>query len=79
MKILADCNNKSRLITLGPLSALILHDTLCFPLQAEAIISKYLTHQGNSLGTAELNSIGGANLCALNVSVIQNISKNSIR
>ncbi|CAL8285764.1 unnamed protein product [Arctogadus glacialis] len=49
------------------------------PTLAEAIISKYLTHPGNSLGTAELNQIGGANLCALSISVLRNISANSIR
>uniref|UniRef100_A0A8C5F9E7 Uncharacterized protein n=1 Tax=Gadus morhua TaxID=8049 RepID=A0A8C5F9E7_GADMO len=49
------------------------------PTLAEAIISKYLTRPGNSLGTAELNQIGGANLCALSVSVLRNISANSIR
>ncbi|CAL8331825.1 unnamed protein product [Merluccius merluccius] len=46
---------------------------------AAAIISKYLSVPGNSLGSAELNSIGGANLCALDVSVLSNISKSSLR
>ncbi|KAG7246745.1 hypothetical protein CRUP_000985, partial [Coryphaenoides rupestris] len=43
-----------------------------------AIISKYLRHPGNSLGTAELNSIGGDNLCFLDVSMLGNISESSV-
>ncbi|KAJ3615290.1 hypothetical protein NHX12_018858, partial [Muraenolepis orangiensis] len=47
---------------------------------AAAIISKYLrSDPENSLGSLELNSIGGANLCALDVSQLKNISPESIR
>ncbi|KAG7276804.1 hypothetical protein CRUP_008754 [Coryphaenoides rupestris] len=49
------------------------------PALPTAIISKYLRHPGNSLGTAELNSIGGDNLCFLDVSLLGNISESSIR
>uniref|UniRef100_A0A3P9C833 Mesothelin a n=1 Tax=Maylandia zebra TaxID=106582 RepID=A0A3P9C833_9CICH len=41
---------------------------------AKAIISKYLSVKGNSLGSVELNAIGGPNLCALDDVVIRNIS-----
>uniref|UniRef100_A0A669ERQ4 MSLNL n=1 Tax=Oreochromis niloticus TaxID=8128 RepID=A0A669ERQ4_ORENI len=41
---------------------------------AKAIISKYLSVKGNSLGSVALNAIGGPNLCALDVVAIRNIS-----
>uniref|UniRef100_A0A3P9HKM0 Mesothelin a n=1 Tax=Oryzias latipes TaxID=8090 RepID=A0A3P9HKM0_ORYLA len=44
-----------------------------------AIISKYLAVTGNTLGRAELNAIGGFNLCSLDVSVIKTISKQSLK
>ncbi|KAK2817326.1 hypothetical protein Q5P01_025517 [Channa striata] len=49
------------------------------PSLAKAIISKYLSTAGNQLGSAELNAIGGANLCALDVDVLKNISQQSLK
>ncbi|XP_056890700.1 uncharacterized protein LOC130526797 [Takifugu flavidus] len=49
------------------------------PSLAKAIISKYLSVGGNKLGTAELNSIGGPNLCSLDTNVLSNISAQSIK
>lgn len=49
------------------------------PSLAKAIISKYLNVEGNTLGTAELNSIGGPNLCSLDTNILSNISAQSIR
>lgn len=47
--------------------------------QAEAIITKYLNTTGNTLGTPELNAVGGDNLCSLALDKIQNISYQSLR
>uniref|UniRef100_A0A3P9HKB0 Uncharacterized protein n=1 Tax=Oryzias latipes TaxID=8090 RepID=A0A3P9HKB0_ORYLA len=41
------------------------------------IISKYLAVGGNKLGSAELNVIGGPNLCSLDVDIIRTISSQS--
>lgn len=49
------------------------------PSLAKAIISKYLSVEGNKLGIAELNSIGGPNLCSLDTNVLSNISAQSIK
>ncbi|XP_047434913.1 uncharacterized protein LOC125004395 [Mugil cephalus] len=49
------------------------------PVLAKAIISKYLSTSGNKLGSAELNAIGGANLCSLDADVLRNISQESLR
>uniref|UniRef100_A0A3B3DRP9 Uncharacterized protein n=1 Tax=Oryzias melastigma TaxID=30732 RepID=A0A3B3DRP9_ORYME len=49
------------------------------PSLAKAIISKYLTVGGNKLGSAELNAIGGPNLCSLDVNTISTISSQSFR
>ncbi|KAA8595275.1 hypothetical protein FQN60_012410, partial [Etheostoma spectabile] len=49
------------------------------PSLANAIISKYLSNQGKQLGSAELNSIGGANLCSLDIEVLKNISPQSLK
>ncbi|XP_060938928.1 mesothelin-like protein [Limanda limanda] len=46
---------------------------------AKAVISNYLSNAGNALGSAELNTIGGANLCALDVDVLKNISAQSLK
>lgn len=46
---------------------------------ARAIIIKYLSVNGNKLGSAELNSLRGPNLCTLNISILSNISTQSIR
>ncbi|XP_060715908.1 uncharacterized protein LOC132839126 [Tachysurus vachellii] len=48
------------------------------PEQVRAIVSRYLT--GNrSLGTLELNALGGTNLCALNTSMLNTISATSLQ
>uniref|UniRef100_A0AAQ4R9F9 Mesothelin a n=1 Tax=Gasterosteus aculeatus aculeatus TaxID=481459 RepID=A0AAQ4R9F9_GASAC len=49
------------------------------PILAKAVISRYLSRPGNTLGTDELNAIGGANLCSLDADVLKNISQQSIR
>lgn len=49
-----------------------------FPFQAKVIVTKFLS-AGNSLGASELNSIGGPNLCALDLSVLQGIRNDSLR
>ncbi|KAK1886019.1 Mesothelin-like protein [Dissostichus eleginoides] len=45
----------------------------------KAIVSKYLSTEGNSLGSTGLNSLGGTNLCFLDVEVQQNISSQSLK
>ncbi|XP_029594653.1 uncharacterized protein LOC115177814 isoform X2 [Salmo trutta] len=45
---------------------------------AQAIISKYLRNSGNTLGSAELNSIGGPNLCSLDTSLLKTITQSSL-
>ncbi|KAM3623866.1 uncharacterized protein V6R79_016463 [Siganus canaliculatus] len=45
----------------------------------KAIVSKYLIREGNMLGSEELNAIGGANLCFLDVEVLKNISQLSLK
>ncbi|KAG7492036.1 hypothetical protein MATL_G00009910 [Megalops atlanticus] len=49
------------------------------PDKSKAIITKYLSTARNTLGTAELNSIGGTNLCSLDASVLQDITASSLR
>lgn len=49
------------------------------PSLARAIIMKYLTENDDKLVSAELNSLGGLNLCTLDISVISNISAQSIK
>uniref|UniRef100_A0A3B3H9B6 Uncharacterized protein n=1 Tax=Oryzias latipes TaxID=8090 RepID=A0A3B3H9B6_ORYLA len=46
---------------------------------AKVIISKYLAVGGNKLGSAELNVIGGPNLCSLDVDIIRTISSQNFR
>lgn len=46
---------------------------------ARAVIMKYLSVNGNKLGSAELNSLRGPNLCTLDISILSNISTQSIR
>ena len=53
--------------------------TVLLVLQAKAIITKYLSADGNKLGSAELNAIGGPNLCSLDVDVLRNISQQSLK
>ncbi|XP_029595979.1 uncharacterized protein mslnb isoform X4 [Salmo trutta] len=45
---------------------------------AQTIISKYLRNSGNTLGSAELNSIGGPNLCSLDISLLKIITQSSL-
>ncbi|XP_023810060.1 mesothelin-like protein [Oryzias latipes] len=49
------------------------------PNVAKVIISKYLAVGGNKLSSAELNVIGGPNLCSLDVDVIRTISSQNFR
>ncbi|KAM7394590.1 hypothetical protein PAMP_021381 [Pampus punctatissimus] len=49
------------------------------PSMAKAIITKYLSKEGNELGSAELNVIGGLNLCSLDADVLKNISQKSLK
>lgn len=49
------------------------------PSLAKSVISKYLSVAGNKLGSAELNVIGGVNLCSLDADVLKNISKDSLK
>lgn len=48
-------------------------------LQAKAIINKYLNNAGSTLGTSELNLVGGDNLCSLDLEKIGNITQESLR
>ncbi|XP_034149917.1 uncharacterized protein mslnb isoform X4 [Esox lucius] len=48
------------------------------PITVQAIISKYLSNPGNILGSAELNSIRGTNLCYLDVNVLKTITQMSL-
>ncbi|KAA0721629.1 hypothetical protein E1301_Tti024300 [Triplophysa tibetana] len=47
------------------------------PEMVRLIVSKYLSVSGNRLGSSELNSLG-SNICALNTSVLNNITASSI-
>ncbi|XP_023670728.2 uncharacterized protein mslna isoform X1 [Paramormyrops kingsleyae] len=49
------------------------------PLQSNAIITKYLSTKGNTLGTPELNSMGGTILCSLDIVVLSSINITSLR
>ncbi len=55
------------------------HEWMFRLVQANAIISKYLSKAGNKLGSAELNAIGGPNLCSLDADVLKNISQQSLK
>uniref|UniRef100_A0A4W6DIS8 Si:ch211-188p14.4 n=1 Tax=Lates calcarifer TaxID=8187 RepID=A0A4W6DIS8_LATCA len=46
--------------------------------KSKAIITKYLSTPGNTLGSIELNSIG-TNLCSLNISTLKTITPESIK
>ncbi|KAM6971840.1 mesothelin-like protein [Aplochiton taeniatus] len=46
---------------------------------AKAIVTKYLSQSGNTLGTAELNAITWPNLCTLDASVLSSITPLSFR
>jgi len=46
--------------------------------QVQLLVSKYLSVNGNTLGTNELNVLGGTNLCALNTIVLNSITAASM-
>uniref|UniRef100_A0A671N2G4 Mesothelin a n=1 Tax=Sinocyclocheilus anshuiensis TaxID=1608454 RepID=A0A671N2G4_9TELE len=48
------------------------------PEMVQLLVSKYLSVNGNTLGSNELNALGGTNLCALNTSVLNNITAASV-
>uniref|UniRef100_A0A9J7Y4Y7 Uncharacterized protein n=1 Tax=Cyprinus carpio carpio TaxID=630221 RepID=A0A9J7Y4Y7_CYPCA len=48
------------------------------PEMVQLLVSKYLSVNGNALGSNELNVLGGTNLCALNSSVLKNITAASV-
>ncbi|XP_067298636.1 uncharacterized protein [Pseudorasbora parva] len=48
------------------------------PEMVQLLVSKYLSVSGNTLGTNELNALGGTNLCVLTASVLNNITANSV-
>uniref|UniRef100_A0A672YFW4 Uncharacterized protein n=1 Tax=Sphaeramia orbicularis TaxID=375764 RepID=A0A672YFW4_9TELE len=66
--------------TIDTLSALMdPSDGTWDPSLAKAVITKYLSIDGNSLGTAELNALGGVNLCSLDVDVLKTITEQSLK
>lgn len=48
------------------------------PEMVQLLVSKYLSVSGHTLGTNELNALGGDNLCALTASVLNNITAASV-
>uniref|UniRef100_A0A665SY26 Mesothelin a n=1 Tax=Echeneis naucrates TaxID=173247 RepID=A0A665SY26_ECHNA len=71
--------NRWNITQLDTLSALMdSSDGEWEPSLAKAIISKYLSKAGNELGSAELNAIGGVNLCSLDADVLKTISQKSL-
>uniref|UniRef100_A0A672L1T3 Mesothelin a n=1 Tax=Sinocyclocheilus grahami TaxID=75366 RepID=A0A672L1T3_SINGR len=48
------------------------------PEMVQLLVSKYLSVNGNTLGSNELNALGGTNLCVLNTSVLNNITAASV-
>ncbi|XP_016396804.1 mesothelin-like protein [Sinocyclocheilus rhinocerous] len=48
------------------------------PEMVQLLVSKYLSVNGNTLGSNELNALGGTNLCALNTSVLNSITAASV-
>lgn len=47
--------------------------------QGKVILTRYPSNPGNTLGTFELNSVGGPNLCSLDVHVLQGINNDSLK
>nr|XP_023670663.1 uncharacterized protein LOC111845464 isoform X1 [Paramormyrops kingsleyae] len=71
--------NKWNITTIDTLSALMNPSLGQWePDMSKAIITKYLGTAGKSLGTLELNSIGGQNLCCLDVSILETINSSSL-
>ncbi|XP_023154081.2 uncharacterized protein LOC111588137 isoform X2 [Amphiprion ocellaris] len=76
----AEYINKWIITQIDTLAALMdLSDGEWDPNLAKDIITKYLSTEGNTLGSAELNAIGGPNLCSLDADVLKNISQQSLR
>ncbi|KAG7222575.1 hypothetical protein INR49_016172 [Caranx melampygus] len=72
--------NKWSITEIDTLSALMdSSDGEWDPSLAKAVITKYLSKAGNTLGSTELNAIGGVNLCSLDVDVLRSISQDSLR
>ncbi|KAJ8245080.1 hypothetical protein COCON_G00236080, partial [Conger conger] len=72
--------SKWSIITIDNLAALMnSEDGAWEPEKSKAIILKYLETPANTLGTAELNAIGGPNLCPLPNSVLRNITPESLK
>ncbi|KAG9349851.1 hypothetical protein JZ751_026204 [Albula glossodonta] len=71
--------NKWSITKIDTLAALMVADDGEWePDKSEAIITKYLSTAGNSLRTAELNSVGGSNLCSLEAGVLKGITPDSL-
>uniref|UniRef100_A0A3Q1EDG4 Mesothelin-like protein n=1 Tax=Acanthochromis polyacanthus TaxID=80966 RepID=A0A3Q1EDG4_9TELE len=71
--------NKWEITQIDTLAALMdSSDGAWDPNLAKEIITKYLSTEGNTLGSAELNAIGGPNLCSLDSDVVKNISQQSL-
>ncbi|XP_053333404.1 uncharacterized protein LOC128506831 [Clarias gariepinus] len=75
---LSDISNWN-VTTIDTLSALMSSNNITWSSdQVNAIISRYLS--GNrTLGSLELNALGGTNLCALSTSLLSRISSNSLQ
>ncbi|KAJ8391837.1 hypothetical protein AAFF_G00084530 [Aldrovandia affinis] len=75
--------NKWNVTKIDTLAALMASDDGPWePDKSMAIVTKYLGQEravSNSLGTAELNSIGGTNLCSLDESLLRGITSTSLR
>ncbi|XP_036413701.1 uncharacterized protein LOC118798377 [Colossoma macropomum] len=71
--------NKWNITTIDTLSSLMNSDNGDWTSeQSNAVITRYLSVAGNTLGTAELNAIG-SNVCSLDVSVLKTITADSLR
>ncbi|XP_036412842.1 serine-rich adhesin for platelets-like [Colossoma macropomum] len=69
--------NKWNITTIDTLSSLM-HNGDWASDQSKAVIMKYLSVAGNTLGTAEINTIG-SNLCSLDPSVLKTITAESLK
>ncbi|XP_063041158.1 uncharacterized protein mslna [Engraulis encrasicolus] len=47
--------------------------------KSKAIVTKFLKGVNNSIGASELNFLGGANLCALDLTTVEGIASDSIK
>ncbi|XP_064172652.1 uncharacterized protein LOC135244255 [Anguilla rostrata] len=72
--------NKWNVTTIDSLAALMDSGNGAWePAKSKAIITKYLGTVGNTLGTRELNAIGGPNLCSVPTSVLTTIALDSLK